>query len=198
MNIGNTIVQSEILANTRYYYGINNKDCLLYAILHLIMSDEIFDDFDLERTVKQKFGLALEIDSVIVRQVPVSRTAVATVFLTSKKQLFTYITAQSNLTLGDIKKFIARMGLKAELYVPPKGQPHYFDDIGREHVRNVFPGRSHILPEDLVYYRTLAPYNPGLVLISEIPDGEIRQFDTDARGNWRMSVKFAYRRIKTS
>lgn len=159
---------------------------------------DIYDDLAIEQIAKKQFGLTMDIDKVIARQIPVSRTAVATVFLTKKKQLFAYISAQSNLTLGDIKKILVRMGLKPELFVPPKGQPNYFDDIGRQHVRAVFPGKSHIVPSDLTYYRTLASYNPALVQINEVPDGEIRQFDTDTHGNWRVAAKFAYRRIKTS
>ncbi|MDB5176516.1 MAG: hypothetical protein JWN75_184 [Candidatus Saccharibacteria bacterium] len=162
------------------------------------MHDSIYDDLALEEIAKKQFGLAIDVDKVILRQAPVSRTATATVFLTRKKQLYAYVNAQSNVTLGDIKKIVVRMGLKAELFLPPKEKPNYFDDIGREHVRAVFPGRSHITANDLIYYRTLALYNPALIQISEIPDGEIRQFDTDAHGNWRPSVKFAYRRIKTS
>jgi len=160
--------------------------------------DTIYDDMALEQIAKQQFGLNVDIDNVIVRQIPVSRTAVATVYLTKKKQLFAHITAQSNLTLADVKKLIARMGLKPELYVPPKGRPNYFDEIGREHVRAVFPGKTNITDTDLIYYRTLAPYNPALVQINEIPDGEIRQYDADAHGGWRQAAKFAYRRIKTS
>jgi len=158
----------------------------------------IYDDLALEQNAKTKFGIDLDVDKVIARQIPLSHTASATVYLTKKKQLYAYIAAQSNLTLGDVKKFVARMGLKAELYVPPVGQPNYFDDIGTAHVKAVFPGRGHITPNDLVYYRTLAPYNPALILIHEVSGGEIRQFDTDAAGNWRPAVKFAYRRIKTS
>lgn len=89
------------------------------------------------------------------------------------------------------------MGLAAELYLPPKGQPHYFDDIGRAKFAQVFPGRSNPGPADLQYYRTLAPYNPALVQIAEVKTGEIKQFDTDAKGQWRTATKFAYRRIKT-
>lgn len=162
------------------------------------MTDSLFDDFALERTIKDQFGLGVDIDKVIANRIPVSHTATASVLLTSKKQLFAYISAQSNLTLGDVKKTVSRMGLKAEQYVAPKGRPTYFDDIGRDRFRSVFPGRGHIMPEDLVYYRTLAPYNPALVQIKEIPDGIIKQYDTDAQGNWRPAVKFAYRRIKTS
>lgn len=160
--------------------------------------NDIYDDLALEQTAKQQFGLIVDIDQVIVRQIPVSRTAHATVFLTKKKQLFAYVSGQSKLVLGDVKKIMSRMGLKAELYVPPKGQPNYFDDIGREHVRAVFPGKSVITEADLIYYRTLAPYNPALVQIHEIADGEIKQFDVDAAGSWRTAAKFAYRRIKTS
>lgn len=32
--------------------------------------------------------------------------------------------------------------------------------------------------DDIIYYRTLDPYNPALVLISEVKNGEIYQFDT--------------------
>lgn len=162
------------------------------------MNDAIYDDMALEQIAKKHFGLNVDIDKVIVRQVPVSRTAEATLFLTKKKQLFVYVTAQSSLTLGDVKKLLVRMGLKSELFVPPKGRTNYFDDIGREHVRAVFPGKGQITPNDLIYYRTLAPYNPAMVQIQEVPNGEIRQFDTDTHGNWRVAAKFAYRRIKTS
>lgn len=160
--------------------------------------NDIYNDFAIEEIAKKQFGLNLDIDTVIVRQVPVSRTAHATVFLTKKKQLYAYISAESKQTLGDVKKIISRMNLKADTYVPPKNQPDYFDDIGREHVRTVFPGKTNITPSDLLYYRTLAPYNPALVLIHEVVNGEIKQFDTDSHGDWRPAVKFAYRRIKTS
>lgn len=163
-----------------------------------VMNDSIYDDFALEESAKQQFGVILDIDKVIVRQVPVSHTAVASVYLTKKKQLYAYVTAQSKQSLGDVKKIMSRMGLKVEQYVPPKGQPDYFDDIGRAHVKAVFPGKTVITPSDLVYYRTLAPYNPALVQIREIENGEIKQFDTDTHGHWRTGAKFAYRRIKTS
>lgn len=162
------------------------------------MLDTIFDDFAIERVIKDRFGLNLSVENIIAGHIPVSHTATATVFLTDKKQLYVYIAAQSNLALGDVKKFVRLMGLKGENYVPPKGQPDYFDDIARDRFNAVFPGRVHVSPEDLVYYRTLAPYNPALVQISEIPDGTIKQYDTDAHGNWRVAARFAYRRIKTS
>lgn len=162
------------------------------------MNEATYNDMTIEEVAKNQFGMSIDVDQVIVRQIPVSRTAQATVFLTKKKQLFAYVSAQSKLNLGDIKKILVRMGLKPELYLPPKGRPNYFDEIGAEHVKAIFPGRSHITSADLTYYRTLAPYNPALVQIREVPSGEIKQFDTDAHGDWRVAAKFAYRRIKTS
>ena len=162
------------------------------------MNGEIYDDMALERIAKERFGLDIDITQVIVRQVEVSRTATATVFLTKKKQLLAFVTGPSRLLLGDVKKIITRMGLKAELYFPPKGQPDYFDTIALSKFHEVFPGRGHVTDADLMFYRTLAPYNPALILIGEVKNGEIYQYDSDARGNWRTAAKFAYRRIKTS
>ncbi len=162
------------------------------------MNDEIFDDVALERIAKERFGLDIDIDQVITRQIMVSHTTTATVFLTKKKQLFVYVTGHSRLLLGDVKKIVTRMGLIAELYVPPKNQPDYFDAIGHDKFRAVFPGRGHVSHDDIIFYRTLAPYNPAMVLISEVKSGEIYQYDSDTRSKWRVAAKFAYRRIKTS
>jgi hypothetical protein len=162
------------------------------------MRDEIYDDMALERICKERFGVDAEISQVILRGADVSRSATATVFLTKKKQLLVCIQGHSRLLLSDVKKIVARMGLKAELYFPPKNQPDYFDVIGREKFREVFPGRGHISDDDIIFYRTLAPYNPGLVLISEVKNGEIYKYDSDAKNDWRLGAKFAYRRIKTS
>jgi len=162
------------------------------------MSDRIYNEITLERAIKETFGIDADVRQVIVFRVPIRHTAEATLFLTTKKQLYLYITGKSKLLFGDIKKIVLHMGLKAELYLPPKGRPMYFDEIGRNKFHDVFPGRSHINNEDILYYKTLAPYNPALVLISEVKNGIVYQFDSDAITNWRMAAKFAYRRIKTS
>jgi hypothetical protein len=161
------------------------------------MNESVYDDMALEQIAKNKFGMEIDVDHVIVRGVPVSRVAHATLFLTTKKQLFLYVSGTSKLLLADVAKIVSRMGLVPELYVPPKGQPSYFEDIGYEKFRIVFPGRSNPSKEDLRYYRTLVPYNPAFVQISEVKNGEVKQFDTDASGQWRVAAKFAYRRIKT-
>ena len=158
----------------------------------------MYDELALERIARDKFDFPADIQSVILANADVSRTAQASVFLTSKKQLMVYIEASSTLLLSDVKKIILRMGLKAELFVPPKGQPQYFEEIGRMKFREVFPGRTHISDEDIQFYKTLAPYNPALILISEVKNGEIYQFDADARTGWRVGARFHYRWIRTS
>jgi hypothetical protein len=108
------------------------------------MSDKMYDELALERSIRERFGIDIDIRQAIVAHSPVSHTAEATLFLTTKKQLYLYISGQSKLLLGDIKKLVSRMGLKAELYVPPKGRPQYFDDIGRDKFKEVFPGRGNV------------------------------------------------------
>jgi hypothetical protein len=159
---------------------------------------DIYDDFAIERLAKDQFGVQIDIDKVIVRDIDVGHSARATVFLTTKKQLYCYVYGPTKLLLSDVKKIAVRMGVKVEIFFPPKGRPHYFDEIGKEKFREVFPGRSAASDEDIIFYRTLASYNPALLLVSEVKDGIIYQADTDARGGWRQAVKFAYRRIKTS
>lgn len=162
------------------------------------MKPQIYDDLAIERIAKERFGIDFDIRQVILRNVSVSRTAHATVFLTTKKQLYVYISGESKLLLSDIKKIISRMGLKSEFYVPPKGQPQYFDEVGRAKFREVFPGRRAVHEQDIAFYKTLAPYNPALIQISEVREGVIYQYDSDSRGDWRPGAKFAYRRIRTS
>ena len=162
------------------------------------MNDEVYDDMALEQNAKQQFGQSLEVDHVIARQIPVGRMAHATVFLTTKKMLMVYIDGPTKLLLDDVAKIIARMGLVAELYLPPKGRSHYFDEIGTEKFKSVFPGRTNPSEADLHYYRRLAPYKPALVQILEVKGGQIYQYDTDSPNDWRPNAKFAYRRIRTS
>ena len=151
----------------------------------------------LEQKAKQLFGFSCDIDTVIVRAIPVSSTAHATVFLTTKKQLMVFIDGQSRFTFAEVKTILNRMNLVPELFLPPKNQPNYFDEYGADRFKETFPGRSEPTTQDLVYYRTLAPYRPALVQISEIKDGTILKYDRDSANGWRVAAKFMYRRIKT-
>lgn len=161
-------------------------------------SQALLDDLALEKSAKERFGIVLDVDSVIARHIAVGQSAHATIFLSSKKQLYCYIDGPAKLLLSDIKKIASRIGVKPELFFPPKGRPGYFDEVGRTKFREVFPGRRDIHDNDIILYRTLAPYSPALMLVSEVKDGVIYCADADACGGWRPVTKFTYRRIKTS
>ncbi len=160
--------------------------------------NELYDDVALERQIKTLFGVDGDIEAVIARRIPIGRSANATLFLTAKKQLFLFVHGESKLLLSDVKKAVARIGLIAELFLPPKGRPNYFDEVGTEKFQEIFPGRRVAQAEDIAFYRTLAPYSPALILIREVKNGVIYQYDSDATGGWRPHAKFSYRRIKTS
>lgn len=160
--------------------------------------ENMFNEVDLERRIYALFKLDISIKAVIAERIPVSRSATATVFLTNKQLLFCFIDSPLKLTLGDIKKIASRMGLKVQQFIAPGADVNYFEDIAREKFDKTFPGRIIISDEDLYFYRTLAPYCPALMQISEVSGGIIRQYDSTAVGNWRPSVKFSYRRLQTS
>lgn len=162
------------------------------------MNDQMYDDMALERQIRNEFGVDTEVDSVISRRIPVGANVVATLFLSSKKQLFLYIYGESRLLLSDVRKIVSRVGLNGELYIPPKGRPNYFDEVGTAKFIEVFPGRRPVSEQDIAFYKTLAPYSPALVLIRDVKGGTIYQYDSDARGGWRPHTKFSYRRIRTS
>ncbi|NCU37875.1 hypothetical protein EOL96_02345 [Candidatus Saccharibacteria bacterium] len=161
-------------------------------------SPDTYDSFAIEQSCKDYFGVVCDIDKFILHHAPVGKSARATVFLTKKKQLYCYIDGPAKLTLSDVTKIASRMGIKVETFFPPKGRPHYFDEIGRQKFSSVFPGRKDVHKEDLVFYRTLAPYSPALLAVTEVKAGVLYQADSDAHSGWRQAAKFTYRRIKTS
>lgn len=148
--------------------------------------------------IKTSFGVVVIPRSMIAQSLAVSASAEATLFLSDKKHLYCLIRSLKRQTLGDVRKIAAHMGLKVESYLPPHGRANYFDTIGSSEFAKVFPGRKVISARDIDYYKSLAPYNPALLVVSEIKDGVIHQFDRDARTGWRPALKFVYRRIKTS
>lgn len=162
------------------------------------MDSKKTEEVALERIIREYFGVVVEVRQKIVSNIPVGHDAEATLFLTGKKQLFLYVGGNKELTFGDVRKVVSHMGLKAEIYIPPRGRAHYFDEIGLAKFSEVFPGRRFTTGDDISFYRTLAPYSPALVLIAEIKDGFIYQHDSSAKTTWRPVAKFSYKRIKTN
>lgn len=162
------------------------------------MMDQMFDEVSLERRIYSLFKLDISIKAVIADNIPTSRSASATVILTKDNLLFCFIDSKMHLTLGDIRKMITRMNMHIEKLLAPGADVDYFDSIAKEKFSQTFPGRIAVSESDLAFYRTLVPYCPALVQISGITGGVIRQYDPTAVGNWRPSVRFSYRRMKTS
>jgi hypothetical protein len=161
------------------------------------MNSDIFDDIALERNTKEQFGVSIDIKHVIARGIPTSHTTTASVFLSTKNQLYTYISGNAPLTLGDVRTMIRRMGMTADAYLPPKKDGEYFDRVALTKFKDTFPGRTPVNDGDLRFYRLLAPYNPALVRIAGIPEGTIKRFDASDIANWRVAAKYTYTRIKT-
>lgn len=161
------------------------------------MNEEIAADIAIEELVKAQFGLQIDIKQMVARDIPVSHTAVANVFLTAKHQLFALIQAKSAQNLGDVRKIARKMGLQVAAYLAPGHDDTYFNTHAREKFRQVFPGRRDISEDELRYYRTLAPYNPALLKIKSIDGGTIRQFDSHDSSEWRVAAKFAFKQITT-
>ncbi len=159
--------------------------------------NQLYDEINLEKHIHAAFGLNVEIKSVIANKIPVGPSASAIGFLSNKSMLYAFISTRGEQNLGGVKKVLSRMNLKPEQFMPPHADANYFDRIAKSKFREVFPGRTKVNDKDLVFYRTLASYNPALVQISEVMNGVIKQYDSDAVGHWRPSVKFQYRRIKT-
>jgi len=162
------------------------------------MNDEIYDDMTIEKLIKAQFGVSIDIEKVYARSVPAGRSAQATVLLTTKNKLYTLVTGSTPLTLGDVRKIILRMNLRASSYCAPAGRPGYFDEVAYERFKQVYPSRHNITETDVRFYRLMAPYNPALVAISEVIDDTIKQFDPSADTGWRPSAKANYRLIKTA
>lgn len=159
------------------------------------MTQRDYETLAIEEIIKEHFKFDAGVHKIIGHALPVSSTLEATVFTTKKNQLYVMIRGQSRATLSTIRKIIARMGLKAHVYLPPHGNKRYFTDIAETHFKKVFPGRTPKHDSDLAYYKTLAPYLPALVHIKEVSDGTIYQYDTDSASMWRPAVSYRYRRI---
>jgi hypothetical protein len=163
------------------------------------MTDEILDDYSIERLAQEEFGIKVDIKQVVVRNAPTGRNSAGTLFLTTDNKLYLYIKAQATMLLDDVRKIVGRMGLEADDYLPPHGDKQYFDDVALDRFRSTFPGRTLVsADDDLRFYKQLAPYNPALVRIAAVKTpGNIKQWDPDS-SDWRIAATLHYRRIKTS
>lgn len=142
--------------------------------------------------IREHFLLDVAYDHMVAVAIPVGQATYATIFMTPSDDLYVYIDGQGDLLLADVRKLVSRMGLVADEYLPPHGNPAYFDNIGREKFRAMFPGSEVVGDDDIRYYRTLAPYLPALVKVKAVRTGEIYQHDPD--GTRRVAAHLVYPR----
>ena len=157
------------------------------------MNDEIYDDVAIERAIKNRFGVKLNITEVVVRDIATGYTSVATVFKTSPTALYVLIRSQSGQVLADVKKIIRNMNLEADACLPPHGDNEYFKRIGVEKFKTLFPGKHIMSDDDTRYYQTLAPYSPALVRIAKVK-GDIRAFHFESK-SWRKVRDYTFNKI---
>jgi hypothetical protein len=160
------------------------------------MNDEIFGDIAIEKAIQSKFGISVDIAEMIVRAVPVGVTAQGSLFKTTAGQVLLYVSSQAAQVLDDVQKIVLRMNLEAEQFLPPNGEPEYFDRVGSQKFKAMFPGKHINSDEDLRYYKNIAPYNPALVRISKVK-GEIRAYDPQSR-TWHKVKDYAFSKIRTN
>lgn len=154
-----------------------------------------YSDKNLEEFIQKHFAVNFTIEEVIARDLPVSYSAEATVFRSKNNKIYAFISGEAKLTLGDISKFLSKMNIKPAHFFPPNGFKEYFLEHARVQFLQVFPARSHILEEELRFYKTRVTYNPALVEISEIKNGELKCFNADSTGSWRVAKRLNYRKI---
>jgi hypothetical protein len=157
------------------------------------MNDEIYDDVAIERACRDAFNLKLTITEVIVRNVSTGYTSTATVFKTSPTNLYVYITSEGTLVLADVQKIIRNMNMDADAYLPPHADVEYFERIGIQKFKSMFPGKHIMGADDTRYYQTLAPYSPALVRIAKVK-GDIRTFHFESK-LWRKVKDYAFNKI---
>lgn len=159
------------------------------------MNDEIFGDLAIEKNCQAAFGTTVDIAEMIVRAVPVGITATGSLFKTANSQIYLYVTSQATLLLDDVQKIVSRMNLEADAYLSPRNEADYFERIATGKFKAMFPGKPITGPDDLRYYRGLAPYNPALVRIAKVM-GEVRAYDPQSR-TWHKIKDYSYNKIKT-
>ena len=136
-----------------------------------------------------------KIEEVISRNLPVGYSAEATIFKSKKGRVYAFISVEARATLGDIQYILSKMNLKPAYFFPPSGFENYFFERAKVQFLEVFPGRHDVKDSELRYYKKRVSYNPALVEIAEIRDGEIRCFNSDSIGSWRTAQRYSYKKI---
>lgn len=149
----------------------------------------------LEQTCKENFAIDITVKQIIARDVYAGKDSYATLFEDNQGLLYAFCDGTS-LTLADVKEIVHGMGMEADTYFPPYGDPHYFLEQGKKNFFAVFPGRISVKDDEIRFYQTLAVYNPALVRITRVK-GEIREFSPLGK-RWQPLKNYSYARMRVS
>ncbi|GHU07079.1 hypothetical protein FACS189431_1070 [Alphaproteobacteria bacterium] len=153
------------------------------------MNDEAYADAFLEKEIKARFGVGIELGEMIVRHLSVGPAMWAHVFTAADSNMYAFILGTKTMTLGEVRRILKRMGLRADKYYSPYGRDNYFANRAEAKFKETYPGKPISSDQDLMYYKTLVPYSPAFVSILEVPDNRIRGYDADTAGGWRVVKK---------
>ncbi|MDO4871939.1 MAG: hypothetical protein Q4A27_00700 [bacterium] len=154
-----------------------------------------YTDQNLEDFIQKYFAVKLNFAEIIARDLPVSLSSEALIFRAKNNKLYAFISGETRLTLGDVSKTLSKMNIKPSRFFPPNGYENYFSDRAKVLFLEVFPYRKEIVEDDLRFYKTRVLYNPALVEIAEIKNGEIKCYSSDSVGTWRVAKRLSYRSI---
>lgn len=156
------------------------------------MNTAIYDDIAIERACETEFGIKLTITQVVARGVTTGTASQATLFSTASNVHFLFISSPNNMTLSDVIQVTRRMGLIADCFIPPHGDDEYFQRVGVNKFKQLFPGKYITCRDDTRYYESLARYNPALVSISRV-NGEVKGYVVSTK-QWRKICDYIYKK----
>lgn len=144
----------------------------------------------IEAYCRKYFAQSIAISHVVAANIDCNHDRFATVFYDQHDQLYTLIFSNNSMTLGDVRKIVSAIGMKAEGYFVPEAHSQYFYNYAKDVFQAVYPNRTSMSTEDLSYYQTLAPYNPALVKVKAV-ESELRSYKT-MTGQWMKLADFSY------
>ncbi len=157
------------------------------------MFDDKHEFLAIQQLCKKSFALDITVKAIIAGDIPTSKGSRTTIFETNRRVLYALCTADTPLTLADIKNIIRNMGMEADTYLPLYGVSSYFLHSGRQSFYEAFPGRKLLTDEETEFYQSLTPYNPALVRIAKVK-GVIREY-SPALQHWQKAKDYSYARM---
>ena len=184
----------EIIIFYSIYLTYTHTTVMIVLIMLDLVEKSVSKISQVEKFCHDYFNIDLQIDKIILNNMPTSHNSHTTVFTANHHAVYAFCRSDEQINLADIKKIIKQMGMKAEKYLPPEADEDYFLRYGQNVFQSVFPGRKSDSNDETLFYQTLTPYNPALVRIGKV-NGEIRQYNSIGN-QWQPAIEFSYLRMQ--